>query len=149
MLKKATEQAVGRILLAAEGKDQSQEAACFILDIDKCYENVDHGKIQRAAQQHGFPLAIARLCLDMYRANRAVSWDGVFSTFVISGQTLVPGCSIAVWLLQLVMLTPLDDLIFDIPPQARTPEVYVDDATVIIVGRIGAVEKIAVKTGIR
>ena len=105
---KSTEQAVGRLLLAAEGIKANQEAACFIVDIDKCYENVDRRRLQRVAVQHDPPLAILRLCISMYRAKRTVAWGRVYGTFVQSGQTLVPGCSIALWLLQLVMVTSLD-----------------------------------------
>lgn len=72
---KSTEQAVGSILLKAEGIKQDEEAACCILDIDKCYENVDRQRMQRAEIQHNFPSAIARLCLHMYRAWRTVAWD--------------------------------------------------------------------------
>lgn len=43
---KSTEQAVGRLLHAAEGLRPDQEAATFIVHIDKCYENVDHGRLQ-------------------------------------------------------------------------------------------------------
>ena len=46
---KSTEDAVGRVLLASEHIDNSQEAACLILDIDKCCENVSHLRIQEAA----------------------------------------------------------------------------------------------------
>lgn len=46
---KSTEQAVGRILLKADGIKQDEEAACFILHHDKCYENADHQLVQRAA----------------------------------------------------------------------------------------------------
>ena len=71
---RGTEDAVGRVLMATEGADLSvEEAACVILDIDKCYENVRHAKLVKAASQHGFPLRILRMCLHMYRAPRTVS----------------------------------------------------------------------------
>ena len=127
---------VGRMLLATEGVDLSvEEAASVIVDIDKCYENVQHTKLVRAAVQHGFPLRILRMCLMMYRASRTVAWDGVYGGFVQTCQTIVAGCSIALWLLQLVMLTPLDEFVCDIPWQVKCPEVYVDDTTLTIVGR--------------
>ena len=79
---KITEDAVGRLLLATESLGPDEEAASFIADIDKCYENVDHGKLMRAGIQHGLPLIILRLCIDMYRVARAVAWNGVFASFV-------------------------------------------------------------------
>jgi hypothetical protein len=140
---RSTEDAVGRVLLASEQMDYTHEAACFILDIDKCYENVDHGRLQRAAVQHDFPLSVARACIAMYRCWRTVAWDGVYGKLVRSAQTLVAGCSIALWLLQLLMLTPLDEFVQNLPIQVRMPEVFVDDATVVIVGKVGTVAKIA------
>ena len=141
---KSTEEAVGRLLMAAEGMKSDEETAGIILDIDKCYENVQHDRLIRAGIQHKFPLAILRLCICMYRAARTVSWNGTFSNFVYSGQTLVAGCSVALWLLQLLMVTPLDEYVFDLPPEVRTPEIYVDDGSVYIVGRKGKVEDITV-----
>ena len=89
---KSTEQAVGRILLQAEAAQADEEVACLIADIDKCYENVSHEKLVCAAKAHGFPLAILRLCLTIYRAARTVIWDGVFcSKWVYAPRTLVPG----------------------------------------------------------
>ena len=96
---KGTEQAVGRVLLAGEALSSEEEAAAFILDIDKCYENVSHVRLQKAASQHNFPLAILRMCTSMYRVQRMVVWDGVFGACVQIGQTLVVGCSFALWLL--------------------------------------------------
>ena len=73
---KSTEDAVGRLLLTAEGATENEEAACTIWDIDKCYEHVSHEKLMRAASLHGFPMAILRMCLKMYRAARTVAWEG-------------------------------------------------------------------------
>ena len=70
----------------------------------------------------------------MYRSSRTVAWDGIYSTFVRSDRTLVPVCSIALWLLQLLMITPIDEYIVGLPPQVDTPEIFVDDATVLVVG---------------
>ena len=96
---KGTEQAVGRVLLHGEAaKAIVEEVAAFIVDIDKCYENVQHDRLRRAALQHDFPIPLLTLCVNMYRARRTVAWDGVFANMTISGQTLVPGCSNAFWL---------------------------------------------------
>ena len=162
---KSTVDAVGRTLLIAEGLDDDEEAACFIADIDKCYEHVNHTKLVHAAHRHNFPMGILRLCIAMYRAARTISWDGVFAVasgegpsltggggtpagngeFVYASRSLVPGCSIALWLLQLVMLTPLDEFMDSMPRQVKNTEVYVDDATVQAVGRKGTVAGLAVK----
>ena len=71
---KSTEDAVGRLLLTAEGATENEEAACTIWDIDKCYEHVGHEKLMRAASLHGFPMAILRMCLKMYE--RRKRWHG-------------------------------------------------------------------------
>ena len=57
----------------------------------------------------------------------------------------MPGCSIALWLLQLQMLTPLDEYAAELPIQVRQPEVFVDDATVMVVGRQGTVVDLTVR----
>lgn len=135
---KSTEQAVGRVLLHREAaKTTGDEAAVFVVDIDKCYENVQHDHLRRAALQHGFPLPIVILCINMYRARRTVAWGGVFVNTAISGQTLVP--------LQLLMITPLDEYCFNLPMQVKIPEVYVDDAIVTVVASRHLIEDITVK----
>ena len=67
-------------------------------------------------------MAICRLCVHMYRAARAVAWNGVFAALVYTSRTLVPGCSIALWLLQLLMLTPVDEYVPGLPFEVKTPE---------------------------
>lgn len=134
---KSPEQAVARMYLKAEGIKQGVEAACFILDFDNCCEHLDRSMVQRAAAQHGFTLAVARLCIHMYRAWRTVAWRFCFAMLAKSSQTLVLGCSIAMWLLQLILITPLGEYFVTLPIQASTPEVYVDDATVMITGKAG------------
>ena len=89
---KSTEDAVGRLLMTAEAAKADEEVACVIVDIDKCYESVQHEKLVAAARRHGFPLAVLRLCLAMYRAARTIAWNGVYATFKFSDQTVVPGC---------------------------------------------------------
>lgn len=84
----------------------------------------------------------------MHRSKRTVARGLVFATFSQSGQTLVAGCSIALWLLQLVMLTPLEEYVACLPWQVRCPEVYVDDATVLVIGQVGTVEDIVVKAAV-
>ena len=144
---KSTEDAIGRLLLTAEAAGEDEEVACVREDIDKCYENVKREKVIAAAIRHNFPLAILRLCLAMYRAARAIAWNGAYSAFVHSGQTVVPGCSIALWLVQLLMITPLDEMISNLPRQISNLEVYVDDVAIQIRGQVGKVGAAAIKAG--
>ena len=107
---KSTEDAVGRLLTTMEAMDHDlEEAACLVMDIDKCYENASHGMmVVVAAIRHRFPLPILRLCLRMYRSCRTLVWNQVCDKFCFANQSLVPGCLVAVDLLQLLMITPLD-----------------------------------------
>ena len=106
---KSTEDAIGRLLTTVEAQDDDwEESACVIMDIDKCYEHVDHNKLIVAAIRHNFPLPILRMCLNMYRAARTLVWDTTYGKWVFATRSLVPGCSVAVYLLQLLMITPLD-----------------------------------------
>lgn len=47
------------------------------------------------------------------------------------------------------MITPLDEYVFDLPPEIRTPGIYVDDGPVYAVGRRGTVEDIPMKAARR
>ena len=68
---KSTEDAIGGVLTTVEALDEDwEESACIIMDIDKCYEHVDHGMLIVAAIHHDLPLPVVRLCLAMYRAAR-------------------------------------------------------------------------------
>lgn len=63
---------------------------------------------------------------------------------MFSGQMLVVGCSVALCLLQLLMITPLGEYFFYLPPEVRTPAIYVCDGSVYVIGRKGTVEDITV-----
>lgn len=124
---KSTEDAISRPLLTAEAAKKHEATAFIIVDMDKCYENVNHRKLMEAGRRHDFPLVVLRLCLTMYRAARAIAWNGVFSSFVFAQQTVVLGCTIALWLVQLLMISSLDDMYAQLPRQVTNVEVYVDD----------------------
>lgn len=133
---KSTEDAVGRLLLTAEAVDLRQkEVVCIVVDVDKCNENVDHVLLRQAAIRRGFPMAIFQLCIDIYRASRRISWEEVVSKSVQAARTLVPGCSIALCSLQLLIISPMDWLLTQLPAQASNLDVYVDDASLQIVGQ--------------
>ena len=68
---------------------------------------------------------------------------------MLTGQTLAAGCSIALWLLQLLMITPLDEFCIGLPIQIKLPEVYVDDATVTVVARRHLIEDLTVRAAKR
>ena len=57
----------------------------------------------------------------------------------------MPGCSLALFILQLVMLTPLDEFDASLPMQVRMPEVYVDDGTLLIIAKAGELVKVTVQ----
>ena len=58
---KSTEDAVSRLLMTAEAARKHEAVACIIVDMDKCYENVDHLKLMEAGRRHNFPLVVLRL----------------------------------------------------------------------------------------
>lgn len=141
----STEDAISRLLLTAEAVKKHEAAACIIVDMDKCCENVSHLKLMEAGRQHDFPLVVLRICLSMRRAARGIAWDGVFSSFVFARQTVVPGCSIALWLAQLLMISTLDDVCSQLPHQLTNVKVYVDDASIQVKGWAGEVVAAATK----
>eukprot|EP00959_Pyramimonas_sp_CCMP1952_P282874 5912988-Pyramimonas_sp.AAC.1 len=49
--------------------------------------------------------------MQMPASSRGLPWSGDFSEVVWASRRALPGCSMAMYILQLVMLTPLEALI--------------------------------------
>eukprot|EP00959_Pyramimonas_sp_CCMP1952_P048495 1012308-Pyramimonas_sp.AAC.1 len=61
-----------------------------------------------AAKMHEFPVVILKMCMSMDAAPRRIRWADTYSFAVAVGQGVLPGCTAAMYLLQLVMNTPFD-----------------------------------------
>ena len=95
--------AAGRLLLTAEATKDGHEVVCAILDIDKCYEHVEHR------------------CIQIRRMRCLLTFGSVARP-----------CQDALWLMQMIMTRRLDQfleaLFFDVEWA-----VYVDDVTLQVV----------------
>eukprot|EP00959_Pyramimonas_sp_CCMP1952_P162889 3405313-Pyramimonas_sp.AAC.1 len=68
----------------------------------------------------------------MYRASRRLSWVNVFSTAVFAGRGVLPGCGMAMFIFQLGVFAPLDNLYADAHFSRRHVYVHADDLTIVI-----------------
>eukprot|EP00959_Pyramimonas_sp_CCMP1952_P254812 5322218-Pyramimonas_sp.AAC.1 len=77
-------------------------------DISKCFDNVMWIKIIRAAQHYCFPTDILTAVLSKYMAPKRIRWGTTYSYAVWAMAGALPGCTIAMYLLQLTMMMPFD-----------------------------------------
>eukprot|EP00959_Pyramimonas_sp_CCMP1952_P347669 7282361-Pyramimonas_sp.AAC.1 len=100
---KCTVDVAARTMVHAEAADQLQGGAIVtaLIDISKCFDRVIWMKILMAAKMHEFPVAILKMCMSMYAAPRRIRWADTYSFAVAVGQGVLPGCTAAMYLLQL------------------------------------------------
>ena len=79
------------------------------------------------------------MCMIMYVAPRRVRWGSTYSYAVRVGQGVRPGCTAAIYLLQLVMITPFDVFVASTSHVPRSIDVYADDVTVQVVEHISTI----------
>eukprot|EP00959_Pyramimonas_sp_CCMP1952_P348665 7304335-Pyramimonas_sp.AAC.1 len=68
----------------------------------------------------------------MYAAPRRIRWGATFSCAVRATQGALPGCSVAMHLLQLIMILPFDVYQASITQIPHTLDIYADDITLQI-----------------
>jgi len=107
--------------------------ACGLLDLEKAYENIKHRNLVREARRHRFPMRLIRLAIMLYRMPRMVVIEGIATVYVYTHQTVVAGCSFAVDLMKLSVVTAVDN-VQEANPKAWLA-VVVDDLTAAAVGR--------------
>ena len=80
---KLTDDAIGHDLLVGEAVADAQQAACLIADINKCYENIEREKLLQF-YDCAFGCIVVR-----------AQFDGTACSVM---QSLVPSCSVALWI---------------------------------------------------
>eukprot|EP00959_Pyramimonas_sp_CCMP1952_P038233 800085-Pyramimonas_sp.AAC.1 len=68
----------------------------------------------------------------MYASGRRLSWESTYSRQVRATRGVLPGCPLAMFCLQLVMLSPFDEFVSSTSSIGRTVDLYVDDITVAV-----------------
>eukprot|EP00959_Pyramimonas_sp_CCMP1952_P057595 1202280-Pyramimonas_sp.AAC.1 len=116
---------------AADAKDQDAIITAMI-DISKCFDRLKWAKIIEAAKHFQFPLSILRSVLAMYAAPRRIRWGTTYSYAARVTQGALPGRSVAMHLLQLIMVLPFDVYQASITQIPHTLDIYADDITLQI-----------------
>eukprot|EP00959_Pyramimonas_sp_CCMP1952_P414977 8694813-Pyramimonas_sp.AAC.1 len=96
------------IYAEAYARDKQRATTTTLVDISKCFGRVCWRRVLQAAEHYGFPTQVLQLCLAMYSAPRRIKWTTSFSYSCQVSRGVLPGCSIAMFLLQLVMMLPFD-----------------------------------------
>ena len=96
-----------------------------LLDLAKAFEGVPHDRLWEAAEKLGYPLALLRLALAVYRMPRTVTAGGVFSRKVWPTCGITAGSGSATSELR-ALTVGLYDLLREVAPQAALV-IYVDD----------------------
>eukprot|EP00959_Pyramimonas_sp_CCMP1952_P038055 796339-Pyramimonas_sp.AAC.1 len=90
-------------MVYAEAADHTHgdEVITAMVDISKCFDRVDWNRVVEAAHRFGFPRGLLRAVLSMYAAPRRIRWGSTYSFAARAMQGVLPGCSVAMFLLQL------------------------------------------------
>ena len=107
---KAAEQAANDIALNNESltTDDNEVAVTMLADLEKGFEKVTHSLIEANAAIYNFPPKIWKCAVAMYKAARRIRCGRALSTAVFSKIGVLAGCPIAMGLLLLSVLDPMD-----------------------------------------
>ncbi len=137
--KSATDVAWLRSLRAEYAAASGTTAASVMWDLRKCFEHGSHTLLATEARQLMFPIAVARLSVSMYTAERRLRLDEAFSAPIVPTRGYMAGCTNALAAIKATMIRRMDAFI------ARNPDVdvdiYVDDIEMQAIGpRAGVVD---------
>ncbi len=135
--KSTTDVAWLRALRAEYATSVGATAASTLWDLHKCFEHGGHALWADEAKEVYFPLAIARMAVSMYTAERRLMLDGAYAQPVIPTRGYVAGCTNALAAIKATMIRRLDALV------ARNPDadvdMFVDDVELQTIGSKSAV----------
>ncbi len=130
---KAADAAAWRTALRAEmAASAKADSASVLWDLLKCFEHGRHFLLAKEAGEVEFPIVIARMSAEMYRAERRLVVDDAVSEAVYPTRGFMAGCARALALIKVLMVRRMDAYI------ARHPrvnlDVYVDDVELQAIG---------------
>ena len=126
---KAAEAAAYDIAIDAEASQYDGDAinVTVAADLEKGFERVKHDVIRRNAVLYNFPSRILEPALSMYKAERRIRYGNAFSKAVYTKVGVLAGCPVAMGLLLLAVIDPVDRFWKTIPRELASLKVYVDD----------------------
>ncbi len=108
------------------------ESASILWDLLKCFEHGSHELLAQEVQRMEFPTAIARMAVEMYRAERRLVIDDAVSEAIEPTRGFMAGCARALALVKVVMIRRVDAYVARHPRVAL--DLYVDDVELQAVG---------------
>ncbi len=135
--KSAADAAWNRALRAEHATLVGASAGSILWDLRKCFEHGNRALLAREAEALQFPLAMARLAVAMYAAERRLCLDGAFSDPVEATRGFIAGCAWALACIKVTLVRRLDAYVIRHPH--ADSEFYVDDVEVQSVGQAKSV----------
>ncbi len=139
--KSAEGAAWGAALRAEIAAAANADSASVLWDLLKCFEHGKHDLLATEARRMGFPLAIARMSVAMYRAERRLVVDDALSEAIHPTRGFMAGCARALALVKVVMIRRIDAFVARHP--RITLDLYVDDVELQAVGTLRIVGDMA------
>ena len=112
-------------VLAQTAVAKGEHSASVLWDISKFYENVSHEKLVDRAIRSGFPIALLRVAIQMYRAPRHLTFKGLTLGGLCPLHGVVAGCAAATTFVKIYTIEPLDSFLLRNP--FAQLDVYIDD----------------------
>ena len=93
----------------SENNDPNDIAVTVMDDLEKGFEKVVHDSIKDKANVYRFPLPKLKLALSMYTAERRIRCGKAYSKPVVTKVGVLAGCPLAMGLLLLSIVDPVED----------------------------------------
>ncbi len=139
---KAADAAAWRTALRAEmAAAAGADSASVLWDLLKCFEHGRHFLLAQEASEVEFPIVIARMSAEMYRAERRLIIDDAVSEAVSPTRGFMAGCARALALVKVLMVRRMDAYVARHP--RVTLDIYVDDVELQAVGTERIIETMA------
>ncbi len=135
--KSATDVAWVRSLRAEYAASSGATAASILWDLRKCFDHGSHVLLASEAKELMFPLAVARLSVAMYTAERRLRLDSAFSQPIRPTRGFIAGCSNALAAIKATMIRRMDTFVIRNP--RADLDIYVDDVEMQAIGSRAAV----------
>ena len=107
-------------------------SASLFVDIEKCFEHINHQQIIDAAAKTGFPLKLLRWLLAAYRNKRRITLEGFCGKETTVKNGIIAGCHFSTMLLRMYLLDSIDRVVVSHP--AASIRAVVDDISVQVIG---------------
>ena len=136
--KQSAEQAVYDIALNTEADNGEYGKINMVImdDLEKGFEKVIHDDLVKKAKVYQFPENPLTMALSMYKAARRIRCGKAFSKPVITDIGVLAGCPIAMGLLLLASLDPIERFWSKLPQHMKESialfKVYVDDYIILL-----------------